>query len=1372
MQYQYVVSAHKASSVTCSVSGAFTAAGRADVVVARGARVAVQTLSGGRLRRVGEWTANGRIAALQLVHPADRATALVVAVSDRFQFAVLAWDAEARAVATESTGALAEPTGRAAADRVLLAGDARLVVVGAYQGIVHLLPLHGARDDAWRALLRRTHGGGGGGDDDSADGGAQWPYSAHGRVAGGLALPAHLVRGGGRGKGAAHVAGSGAVHRAVAQHIRELRALDDANGQRQVQAYRAGERLGGLCARELWASPALDAGAARLVALPGGRLLVVGAESLAVLDGARVVRSLAKRAAAVGACEWLDAARAERLLLADEDGVLSLVVLRWAGAALADLLLERLGDAPVATALAHLGDGHVFVGSHCGDQALVRLHTEPIALPPPPGDEPADAGPLAWPLGEPPADAAADAADAAGATMVERLESFPSLAPLVDLCAGPGGVVACAGLRTEPGLRVVRNGVGIARAGCVDLPGVVGLWSLTTAAGRVLVAAALVGRTVLLGWDDSDSDNDDDSDVAVEPLRLPGWRLDEQTLAAGLARGGRHAVQVTPRAAVLLDAESWAVRCVWTPESAGLARISAACVAGDQIALAADGDTVVYLERRGDALAQAAARRMPAAVACIDVHAWDEAAGAAAHVAVGLWAGGDVRLLALPDLAPVLSLRQQPKQQGAADQAGADLGGADHRHHHADAPPRSVLMQTLGGARYVVVGSGDGRLHQFRLAAGGDAAVCEHKCVALGSGPLALVPLGGSGGGVFAAGAHSAVLSADDGGRVTCAAVDVRGVQRAAAVRARALPGGLCLAVGDRLWLGSADAVQRLHVRTRALPRWAAPHRVAHSAGAGLLGLATIHALDAAGRQPLAAAASDARAWERLALMGAGTQQLPPPPPVAVAPPVEAGRFSVLDAADLRLRASVLLRPFETPECLCAATLAPSDGATPALEDAFVLGTSIVLPGEDDARRGRIIVACWDRARQRLRIVASLVVMGAVYALAPFRGMLLAAVANRLLLVTWQPRRARAAADAPPPPPPPPPAEPRAVGPDAVVVDEDPACELAVACSQQTQIMALALAVTADGDHVAVGDLLMSVSLFRYERDGEGAHRLVPVARDYAGLWTTALAAVPPPLARNAARLEPPPVPDETGFLARQPDGGGGAVFARAFRGPECARLLAADSHGNLVRLAHAGAPPAGDAADPERLYVEARWRLGDMVNVIRPGSLVMDVPDPEFPDVVRPLLVFGTVLGALGVVASVEDGRVGRILDRLQTNMAALLPTPGLWDYAEHRAFSADHREVRAFGFLDGDLIERFLDLPRDTQLLVFSGGGALVDRDLLDAAEHRCKSDYWASYSRVEAEGDAAVFAQMAVSDIGRREGVDLDYVVRLVECLTRIH
>ncbi|KAJ2797663.1 hypothetical protein H4R21_004232, partial [Coemansia helicoidea] len=520
-------------------------------------------------------------------------------------------------------------------------------------------------------------------------------------------------------------------------------------------------------------------------------------------------------------------------------------------------------------------------------------------------------------------------------------------------------------------------------------------------------------------------------------------------------------------------------------------------------------------------------------------------------------------------------------------------------------------------------------------------------------------------------------------------------------------------------------------------------------------------------------------------------------PQIVMTPPVEAGRFSVLAAGqDMGVLASVLLRPFEVPESLAVARLeclprppmppadAASTGAAPpadsdsddargALDGAFVLGTSIVLPGEDDAKRGRVLVARWDAALEQLQVVGCLTVMGAAYALAPFRGMLLAAVANRLLLLGWQRRAvdARTAAAA---------AAPRRIC-DGVVYAEDPDYELVVICSQQAQIASLSLAVA--GDYVAVGDIMSSVSVYRYEeslvapaavpRAAASAgglqqqqpappqirRRLVPVARDYSGVWTTAVAAVPPPLAQNHARLRPEPVASETGFL--EP-----GDIARAFRDPAQERLLVADSYGNLIRLVR------GDS-DDEQLHVEGRWHLGDMVNVIRAGSLVMDIPDPEFPGLLRPQLVFGTLHGALGVVASVEDGKLGRVLARLQTNMAHLLPTPGLWDYARWRGYASDQRSTGAFGFLDGDLIEQFLALPHRTQQLLFEGGaGALADRARVSEAEAARKRELWASYARVEGEANVEVLAQLAVSDIGAREGVSLDFVVRLVESLARHH
>ncbi|KAJ1873881.1 DNA damage-binding protein 1a [Coemansia sp. RSA 990] len=1495
MQYQYVVSAYKASSVSKSTNGAFTSPQACNLIVAKNNQLQVFQFAAGRLEQVGSWTLYGKIASLHFIHPKDRLTGVILVTSEKYQFAVLSWNAADQRIVTESTGEFVEVTGRPSTESKLVAVDPwqRVIAVYAYQGIVHLLPLVSdpQSHSIWKTLLRVTS------KDKSTNtsiGGLStqnkpYPYAVHQNESG-LMIPKYLqpdtnstefIEGANRtkGKATAYSERSTDIYPILTRYIHELKVLDmqflhgssdeqptfavlyeDANMQRHVHAYRLGEAQGEMQPLSLWSSLSLEAAATKLIPLLGGEVMVVGDESLAVVGPSRQPLGMSKRAAAVTAWTWIDANACTRLLLADEHGVLSLVVLEYGGAdqhSVQDIFIERLGSTSVATSLSYLGDGCVYIGSHCGDQMLVRLHTQPLSP-----ETVADASRrtlclwgdnsdidgsmkiLENPLSDT-ANVSKQQQAPKPSTFVEPLQLYENLAPMVDLCivgmgestparntpadtlangskreAGGsyGSVVSCSGMANTPGLRVVRNGIGIGRLYGIDLAGVMGLWSLTIAQPvradesamdldkpeeqrTVLLVVSLIDCTLLLGWTEPAGEQ-----IDVAEMALGGWRLSESTLATCLSRSGRHVVQVTRQAVLLIDSARWAVQTEWKPENG--AGISAASVCGDQVAVAVNGNMVVYFEKQQDVLKQVACRQLDKAIACIDVHAWDVDSGTATHVAVGLWAANDVCLLALPDLVPVetkLSL-DMPQGTSSDSSSSSKSGGL----------PRSVLMSTLGGTPYLLVGLGDGYLHQFALSLESSVAVCEHKAIALGSGPLLLTPFINHGKqSVFAASDHSAVLFAETRSRerqdkrvskLIYASVDVRGIKRMAPVDSQAMPMAMCVVSDMQLWVGQADPVQQLHVRSHPLPRWAAPHRIAHCEALSAYAVASIHSLDS--EAPWADSAADAAVWESQALLNTNAQQakLLDSDVTAIlaagGPPAEIGRFSILDSQTMGVLGSVLLRPFEMPESLCSlslkrlprpeSTAASENALQPAgaafgasgnvqgwLDNVFVLGTSIVLPGEDDARRGRVLLCGWDFALHQIRIVGSFTALGAVYSVVPFRGMLLAAVNGRLLLLGWQ-RRASSGETA---------AAARGKVGSSAVLAEDADYELVVLCSQQTQITALS--ISTNGDYIAVGDVMSSVSLYHYEEymlppavaaatssistqqqqarggtaGGQLRHRLVPVSRDYSGVWTTAIATVAPPLEQNREHVYPDPIDAETGFLARQ----GGVYYASAFRNLSQERFVVADAYSNLIRVSRAEDVPSGDAVDGSRMYVEARWHLGDMVNVIRPGSLVMDIPDPEFPGVFRPLLIYGTLHGAVGVITSVENGKLGRILDRLQTNMAHLLPTPGLWDYSQWRGFSSDQRSTQAFGFLDGDLIEQFLDLPAEMQQQVFVGGSGEL---AIDEEEYALKNEYWNSYSRIEAEGNVAVLSQMAVSNIGQREDISLEYLIRLVESLTRLH
>lgn len=66
----------------------------------------------------------------------------------------------------------------------------------------------------------------------------------------------------------------------------------------------------------------------------------------------------------------------------------------------------------------------------------------------------------------------------------------------------------------------------------------------------------------------------------------------------------------------------------------------------------------------------------------------------------------------------------------------------------------------------------------------------------------------------------------------------------------------------------------------------------------------------------------------------------------------------------------------------------------------------------------------------------------------------------------------------------------------------------------------------------------------------------------------------------------------------------------------------------------------------------------------------------------------------------------------RLQEQMARLIPTVGDLDFKLYRSFKNTEREtLEPFRFVDGELIERFLDLDIELQETICQGLGPSVE-------------------------------------------------------------
>lgn len=78
--------------------------------------------------------------------------------------------------------------------------------------------------------------------------------------------------------------------------------------------------------------------------------------------------------------------------------------------------------------------------------------------------------------------------------------------------------------------------------------------------------------------------------------------------------------------------------------------------------------------------------------------------------------------------------------------------------------------------------------------------------------------------------------------------------------------------------------------------------------------------------------------------------------------------------------------------------------------------------------------------------------------------------------------------------------------------------------------------------------------------------------------------------------------------------------------------------------------------------------------------------------------LLFGTVNGMVGTILTLTEENYG-FLDQLQTAMTKVVKGVGGFSHEEWRSFTNGRRTSPSSNFIDGDLVECFLDMPRSNQ-------------------------------------------------------------------------
>ncbi|KAK8212136.1 DNA damage-binding protein 1 [Phyllosticta capitalensis] len=205
--------------------------------------------------------------------------------------------------------------------------------------------------------------------------------------------------------------------------------------------------------------------------------------------------------------------------------------------------------------------------------------------------------------------------------------------------------------------------------------------------------------------------------------------------------------------------------------------------------------------------------------------------------------------------------------------------------------------------------------------------------------------------------------------------------------------------------------------------------------------------------------------------------------------------------------------------------------------------------------------------------------------------------------------------------------------------------------------------IVVSGRIIAIADLMKSVSLVEYQPgDGERNDRLTEAARHLQVSWSTALAEV-----------------KENTYLQ-------------------------ADAEGNLTLLERDVSGVT--AEDQRRLVPRGDMRLGEQVNRMRRVDVAIATDAPVIPKA-----FLATVEGSIYLFALIAPSKIDLLL-RLQAMLAEFLHeeelvpgyskeygTPGA-PFNEYRAFRSQVRaEDEPNRFVDGDLVEQFLNLDADDQ-------------------------------------------------------------------------
>ncbi|KAG1672861.1 DNA damage-binding protein 1 [Nymphon striatum] len=722
----------------------------------------------------------------------------------------------------------------------------------------------------------------------------------------------------------------------------------------------------------------------------------------------------------------------------------------------------------------------------------------------------------------------------------------------------------------------------------------------------------------------------------VEAIELDGFSCDSQTyFCCNITE--ELIIQVTGLSVRLINVTRKILIDEWFPPSKR--NISVVAANGNQM-LCAVAKELYYIEINDGNLKLISNTVLENEVACLDLTPLKENSKADL-CAAGLWTDISARLLKLP------SLEEVHKEM---------LGG--------EIIPRSILLATFENIRYLLCALGDGSLFYFVLNPS-KCTLSEKKRVTLGTQPTTLKTFRSlSTTNVFACSDRPTVIYSSNH-KLVFSNVNLREVSYMCPLNSVGYPDSLAICNDSSLTIGTIDQIQKLHIRT--VPLGETPRRIAYQETSQTFGVITFRVdfpdYSNEGIIPSSASKQAQNTTTSLALGSSIMKNNSGGQSSAEKYGCEVETYSLLIIDQhtfegilfsklygwekmVKFVCKVILNCkkertlmiiFYTSHQMLPYEYAVSLISTKLGDDPntyYIVGTAIINAEESEPKLGRIIVFLYSDGK--FQQIHEKEIKGSPYSMVEFNKKLLCGINSAVELYDWTSDR-----------------------------------ELRLECTHFNNIIALYL--KQKGDFILLGDLMRSMSLVAY-RPLEGS--LEEIGRDYQPNWMCAVEIL-----------------DDDTFLGAE----------------NCFNLFVCQKNNEA-------------AADDERQHLleVGQFHLGDMVNVFKHGSLVMQHPG-ETCTPTQGSVLFGTVHGALGLVTQLPK-EFYSFLENLQNKLVQVIKSVGKIEHSKYpfswgrnvhtnpskiseaqinscqdSAFSNDRKTEHSIGFIDGDLIESFLDLNRE---------------------------------------------------------------------------